>query len=180
MVTTIDTLNELPAIPETYPPREFSQPQINSLVQFSRRREPGSRILRVLDRIRDLRGTHITWGFNLALSDLVPRPACIAKSHPQLVAPLTLFKIHHHSWVPKVIIQVMEDVDVDARELLAYHTTCRSAGIEFMCITRPLEEYLPSNDFKRAFNGAFFCEQLRNHTIFCPALRSARHFAWRN
>ena len=178
MIAYTDVRLELPAIPEMNLPREFSQSQINALIQFSRRREPSSRILQVLDRIRALRGSSITWGLNLAVSDLVSRAASLTKSYPALIAPLTLFKIHRGFWVPKVMIQAIEDFEIESGELLAYHAACHSAGIEFMCIARPLDAYLHSNDFKRAFNGAFFCDHLKNSTVFCPTLRQAGLYTW--
>ncbi len=119
------------------------------------------------------------WG--LSLNDLTTWSVRMAKgSVASLPASLTFFKIEHFQWIPKVVIRTCPADHIDPGELRAYHTTCLRASIEFLTITdeHMADAYLDSKHFKQAFNGAFFCDRLRNTTIFCPTLRDWGFYSW--
>jgi len=180
---TLDLAFELPAVRPLEIPMAFTGAQLQRLLAAGKacaaRHSP--LLQQIVERVEELRGSSITWAWGLSLNDLITWSVRMAKgSVASLPAPLTFFKIEHFQWIPKVVINVCPADHIDPKEFGAYHTTCRRASIEFLTITEEhiAEGYLDSKHFKRAFNGAFFCDRLKNSTIFCPTLRDWGFYSW--
>jgi len=174
------------SLPDARPmdrPVALTAMQLHRLATSGRERtaRDGTPLHHILERVRDLRGGAITWAFGLSLHDLVTWTVRTAKgSTPHLTAPLAFFKPERGMWIPKVVIRVCSEYEVHREEIAAYHMTCRRGSMEFLNITlEHIEEgYLDRKDFKRAFNGAFFCDRQHNTTIFCPTLRDWGYHSW--
>jgi len=175
---------ELPCVRPLERPMAYNGTQLHRLIAAGNTRPDrcSPSLQRIVRRVEELRGTSATWAFGLALGDLITWSVRMARgSVASLAAPLTFFKIDRYHWVPKVMIRVYPNMAaINPDELHAYHTTCRRASIEFMSITEEhiVDGYIESKHFKRAFNGAFFCDRLQNTTIFCPTLREWGFFKW--
>jgi hypothetical protein len=180
---TLDLAFQLPAVKPMEKPMAFTAAQLQRMIAWgnAHARDGCPSMQRILERVEDLRGSSITWALGLTLGDLVTWSVKVARgSVASLSAPITFFKPEGFLWIPKVIVRVFRDFEIDPADLTAYHTTCRRASIEFMAITQEQIEdgYLDRKDFKRAFNGAFFCDRLRNTSIFCPTLRDWGFHSW--
>jgi hypothetical protein len=182
---TLDRTFWLPLAKPIEKPVVFTAAQLQRLIGWgnARTRDCCPTLRRTLSRIEQLRHNSVTWAIGLSLGDLMTWSAKAAQgSTPSLSAPLTFFKPEGLLWIPKVIIRTSSEFQIDPEELRAYHTTCRHASIEFLSIMDEHIDhgYLDRKDFKRAFNGAFFCDRRRNTTIFCPTLRDWGFHAWTN
>jgi hypothetical protein len=173
---TFDLAFQLPEVRPLGKPMAFTAAQMQRLIAWGDTRT-GSKpplLQVVLERVEAIRGSAITWAFGLSLGDLVTWSVKMARgSVSSLAAPLTFFKREHSLWIPKIVIRVCPELLIEADEVSAYFATCRRASIEFLNITDEHihDGYLDRKSFKRAFNGAFFCDPAVNGTIFCPTLR---------
>jgi hypothetical protein len=179
--TTLDLDFQLPQVRPMEKPMAFTGTQLHKLISGKFAADAPPALQLIAQRVEDLRGGSITAAYGLVLGDLVTWSVRNARgSAPTLAAPLTYFKIEQHQWIPKVVIRTYSESQIDSTELRDYHITCRRGSIEFMCITQEqiADGYLDSKHFKRAFNGAFFCDRLKNATIFCPTLREWGFHSW--
>ena len=178
MFCLTESLPALPDITATIEPVALSRFQMDALIDRPQlAHDP--RLTRVVSRITSLRGAHVTWAHDVPLSQLIGSSChSIPFFRRSMVAPLAILKLQADRWIPKVVIRVVDELDLDTDELVAFHAACRAVGIHFMCLTsRHLGDgYLDGKDFKRAFNGAFFSQDHR--TIFCPTLRALGVTTW--
>ncbi len=180
---TIDLDFSLPDAKPIDRPLAFTAAQMHGLsaIGKSQAHDHSAALQRIIDRAEELRGGAVTWVTGLPLGDLVTWTVRNARgSAPLLRAPVTFFKPERMMWIPKVVIRVCPEYEIRPDEIAACHATCRRGSIEFLCITQAHIEagYLDRKDFKRAFNGAFFCDPRHNSTIFCPTLRDWGFHTW--
>ena len=183
LAATVDLAFCLPDVKPLERPMAFTGAQLQRLKSWSsaHARECSPMLQRLLCRVVELREDSVTWAMGLSLGDLITWSVKVARGTvASLAAPVTFFKPEGHLWIPKIIVRVCPEFQVDTAELSAYHSTCRRGSIEFMSVTDEQIEggYLERKEFKRAFNGAFFCDRLKNTTIFCPTLRDWGFYSW--
>lgn len=179
----VDLEFTLPDVRPMDRPMAFTAMQLQGLVSSGRSRRPAGAepLEQIIERVRELRGSAVTWAWGLSLHDLVTWSVRNAPgSAPNLPAPLSFFKLERTVWIPKIVINVCPEVEVQPEKLAAWHRTCRRGSIEFLNITCEHIDagYLDGKDFKRAFNGAFFCDRRQNTTIFCPTIRDWGFHSW--
>ncbi len=182
MFLEIEAPDVLPLVSDRQPATRFTREQVSDPAPGGARGSRDSpRMQHILHHIIQLRGARVSWVFDLPLPRLLERPAqTVRLPRRALIAPLTIFKIEGGLWIPKSIILSCEDLDLDLPGYIALSAACRGSSIETICITdhQIACGYLEGSNFKRAFNGAFFCDAETNCTVFCPTLRNYRLFEW--
>jgi len=162
----------------------FTSYQMQQLVRngLAGTQSSSAALQRIVRQIVHLRGGNVSWAFDVPLTELAPDKASIsAYCGKPLVTPLVIFKVAGDLWLPKIIIQHLEDRAVDRAMVHAFHAAYRQAGLVLMCITEShlASGYLEGRDFKLAFKGAFFCDGSNPDALFCPLLREWNRAALR-
>src|SRR6476659_9020446 len=107
----------------------FTSYQMQQLVSEGRAgaRSNSPELRRIAGQVVHLRGGNVSWAFDVPLSELMtasPRVPTYCGS--PLIAPLAIFKVKGDLWMPKLIIQYLDDADVDRQYVHAFHAATRA------------------------------------------------------